>query len=298
MIYYGNARSLTIKVLTNIKLILNKIMETNYTSKILTFIKEIKNQDFSEYHQSTLASQIGERIKVCKKDNISDYFSLLRESAEEQNNLIESLTIGVSYFFRDSLSFELLNKVILPELISNKKDTLRIWSAGCFTGEEPYSIAILIKELIEKLNLEVKTIIFATDIDEKALNNAKSGSYLPEKMKNVKYSNLEKYFTLTDGYYKIKDEIKEMVNFSYHNLLNKSFSVPKESIFGQFDIILCRNVIIYFTAKTQRKIFKSLTKSLKLGGYLFLGEAEFISNDLMRSLKQASKFCNLYEKME
>jgi len=165
---------------------------------ILSLLQEKCGFDFSGYHESMLNRRIQKRIFATKCADLNKYEKYLEQNNSEFDKLIDVLTINVSRFFRDTFPFEYLTDRLLPTIISVKKYSkdhlLRIWSAGCSTGEEPYSIAILIKEIAEKEKLKLNTTIIATDIDKKALEFAKKAVYSIEQIKNLKYSLLEKYF--------------------------------------------------------------------------------------------------------
>jgi len=218
----------------------------------------------------------------------------------EADKLIDALTINVSQFFRNPLVFEFISNKLIPWLImeklKKKEKYLRIWSAGCASGEEPYSLAIIFKEFLEKENLELDLRIFATDIDKKSLKSAKEGVYDFESIKEVKYGLLSKYFIQENSSFKIIPKIKDMVNFSFYDLLEKDSHAPPESIFGNFDLIFCRNVLIYFNLEYQDKIFEKLHHSLAPKGYLILGEAEMVSKRYQRYFSGLSEFLKIFQK--
>lgn len=273
----------------------------NHTLKnILRFLKEKRGFDFNGYRTSMLERRIQKRIHATNCINIDDYLAFLKHQPEELDHLIDVFTINVSRFFRNSLSFEYITKVIIPELFYSKakeKDkSLRIWSAGCSFGEEPYSMAIIINEFLRKDETSIELNIFATDIDKKAIKGASVGSYGFESIKKVKYGILDKYFTKVDDQYKIDPKIKKQIQFSFFDLLDKKSTVPPDSIFGNFDIVLCRNVLIYFDPDYQKIIFEKLYKALKPNGYLILGEAEVPVEGFRHKFKRENKFCKIYRK--
>jgi chemotaxis methyl-accepting protein methylase len=229
-----------------------------------------------------------------------DYLEFLNENDTELDNLIDSLTINVSRFFRDSLCFEYISSILLPEIISHKISTgdqsLRIWSAGCSSGEEPYSIAISIKEFLVKEKIELDVKIFASDLDKKILTKANKGEYSLDSVRDVKTGLINKYFTKDKERYTISDEIKNMVSFSFFDLLDRKNIVPQESIFGNFDMVLCRNVLIYFNLEHQNIIFDKISKSVRNKGYLILGEAELPTDNISDNFKRESAFCKIFIK--
>lgn len=275
--------------------------EYQMLTKILNLLRDQRGFDFNGYRPSMLERRIQKRIYSTNCQNINDYFDYLLSHSDELDNLIDVFTINVSRFFRNSLNFEYITKVIIPELFQSKTEqknhSLRVWSAGCAFGEEPYSVAIIIKEFLRKENITFKPNIFATDIDKKALNRASEGYYNFESIKKVKYGILEKYFTQEDNQFKIDTEIKKMVKFSFYDLLDKNSSVPPESIYGSFDLVMCRNVLIYFDQNYQNTIFNKLYKSLNLNGYLMLGEAEIPPDEFKHKFKRENNFCKIYRKI-
>jgi len=174
--------------------------------------------------------------------------------------------------------------------------SLRIWSAGCAMGEEPYSIAILITEFFEKEALDLQTHIFATDIDKNILEKAQKAVYPYNSIESIKYGLLKKYFTSDKDMYRIKQKIRGHVSFSIYNILDEQSYAPPASIFGSFDLVFCRNVLIYFNLKFQDQIFKKLHQSLIPNGYLILGEAEIPSENHKHYFKQVNSCCHIYQK--
>ena len=208
--------------------------------------------------------------------NFQQYYRILKteEKHDEQihtRELLSFATNNETYFFRNTAHFDALANVILPELVRRKTNpNLRIWSAGCSIGPEPYSIAITMSQnapLLKNWNLE----ILATDIDYQSLNQAKDGLYNKRSLQNTPEHLLHKYFQQIGSGYQIDNEIKNLVNFTYSNLQQTPYPRSK---FGQWDIIFCRNVIIYFSEEQKRKVIKHLHRSLASGGYLFLGHSE------------------------
>lgn len=269
--------------------------------EILNLLEEQRGFDFSGYRSSMVERRVQKRLYDTNNKNLDDYLEYLNRHPDELDNLIDVFTINVSRFFRNSLSFEYIKKIIIPDVFlskaKEKNDDLRIWSAGCSFGEEPYSMAIIIDEFLKKEKATIKLKIFATDIDKKALNEAAAGSYSFNSIEKVKYGILEKYFRKKDGQFKIDPEIKKLVQFSFHDLLDKARFVPPDSIFGGFDIVLCRNVLIYFEPDFQKIIFDKLSRSLNHNGYLILGEAEVPVDGFKHKFRRENKCCKIYRKI-
>lgn len=268
---------------------------------ILNLLKDQRGFDFHGYRMPMLERRIQKRLYDTRCQNTVDYLEFLNHHPDELDHLIDVFTINVSRFFRNALSFEYIRKIILPILLLDKvkenEKSLRIWSAGCSYGEEAYSMAIIINELLEKEKRSLMPNIFATDIDQKALKRAKEGLYGFKSVENVKYGILRKYFKAENQDYRIDSEIKKMVQFSFYDLLDKKMAVPSDSIFGGFDMVLCRNVLIYFEPDYQKLIFNKLYKSLKPNGYLVLGEAEIPIEGFKEKFKRESRTCKIFRKI-
>ena len=248
---------------------------------------------FKDHDLKSLESAILERAKSLSIDSMQAYYNYLIASEEKEDEfreLLNLLTINHTYFFRNEPHFKVLREKILPEIINRRssfvkrealhvsqdtlhkqKPAIRIWSAGCSTGQEPYSIAILLKELIKDIS-EWDIYILATDASEQALSMARAGVYSNSSMKHVPEEYIDKYFTKIQAAggkteHAIDERIKNMVTFAFFNLMEDSF--PSE-----FDIILCRNVVIYFELETTLKIMNKLHSSLIGSGYFFIGYSE------------------------
>ncbi|NQT23987.1 protein-glutamate O-methyltransferase CheR [candidate division KSB1 bacterium] len=269
-------------------------------NEILNFLREQRGYDFTGNRLLMLERRITKRLSPTKSNSFEEYFKYLLIHSEEMDKLINDLTINVSNFFRNPLVWEYLAKYILPILLEEKKarknNSIRIWSAGCASGEEPYTLAILLKEQLEKENINFTIHIFATDIDINSQLKAEKASFTFEDIKNTKLGLLKKYFIENSDHFELKPEIKKMVKFSKFDLFdNKKYS-PPGSIFGSFDIVLCRNVLIYFKPDFQKKIFDKLFRSLNRGGYLVLGEAEVPIEKYRSKFKRFDKCCKIYQK--
>ena len=248
-----------------------------------------------------LERRIRRRLIATKSAGFCEYLDYLENNQNEIDNLLDVLTINVSMFFRDNLTFEYLKKEIIPSIISEKTiahdNSLRIWSAGCSTGEESYSMAILINESIAKETPWLISYIIATDIDKKALQKAQEAVYPFESIKDIKYWLLNRYFTREKDCFKLVPEIKKIVNLSVHDLTDKRHYVPPDSVYGDFDIVLCRNVLIYYCLEYQDVIFSNLYRSLTRNGYLVLGETEAPTIEYQRYFKRLNPSCHIYQRL-
>lgn len=198
--------------------------------------------------------------------DFDSYYNALQQDKELLEEFVDRITINVSEFYRNPARWEVLEQKIIPELIKNKKE-LHIWSAACSTGEEPFSLLMLFKDQFP----DVKVSITATDIDEKILERAKEGVYKPQSLKDLPEDKKSKYFIFKDGLYYIDNSLKKQVTFRKHNLLNDAYPV-------NMDMIVCRNVLIYFTDPAKSTIYQAFSKSLRQEGMLFVGSTEQIFN--------------------
>jgi chemotaxis protein methyltransferase CheR len=220
--------------------------------------------DLSQYKQKQMERRIRSLMKSNNLDSLDHYYALIDKSKEHFEKFMDHLTINVSEFFRNPVQWEYLQKNILLRLAQGK-ESLNVWSAGCSTGEEPYSLAIILNEAMS----HKKFVIHATDLDLEVLRKANIGSYHIKALTNLENRLVAKYFTLQDSNYVVKDELKKNIRFYQNNLLKDQFE-------KNFDLILCRNVVIYFTEETKFELYKSIFAALKPGGVFFTGNTEQI----------------------
>ena len=241
--------------------------------QILTVLRVRRGVDFTYYKQSTLKRRIIRRMALSKVEKPGDYMGFLRESKNEQDALYNDMLISVTTFFRDTQSFDVLCTTLLPALVSKKtiNEPLRIWVAGCATGEEAYSIAICLQELLGDKATAMKIQVFATDISETAIAKARTGIYRPAELANVSASRLQQFFTKQEGNYQVSKSIRDMCVFAQHNLL-------KDPPFSKIDLVSCRNVMIYLEPVLQKRALTTFHYSLNEEGYLMLGKSETIGN--------------------
>jgi len=218
------------------------------------------------YKEKQLKRRIDAQIESLNLRDYREYLEVLGRNQKELEKFIDRVTINVSEFFRNPEIFEYLEREIVP-LLLKKKNKLRIWSAACSNGAEPYSLAVILKESDPR----GEHFILATDMDNKILEVAKGGIYDQRSVRNVAPARLKKYFETVGDKYIIKPEIKQMVTFKKHDLLKDPFE-------RDFDLIVCRNVLIYFTAEAQNVLYRKFWEALAAGGVLFIGATETILN--------------------
>ncbi|KAA3648421.1 MAG: protein-glutamate O-methyltransferase CheR [Chloroflexi bacterium] len=244
-------------------------MDQGTYSTIKRSVKDILAIDLDHYREIQMQRRLDSWLARSNSTNWDDYFQVVQSTDEERDRFRAYLTINVSSFFRDTKHWDSLRETIMPELINQAErdgDPLKIWSAGCSTGEEAYSLAILMQEIAGSLPFH----ILASDLDQKALESAQAGGPYNEKdIENVSAEQQQRFFETRDGKYYIKPSLKKFIDFEELNLIHDTFE-------RETDLILCRNVIIYFTHETKQKLFRKFHEALKPGGALFLGGTEFI----------------------
>ena len=258
-------------------------------NQLISLVFKKTNIDFSDYKLPTLVRRVVRRMSVNKAKTIRDYLNYTLGNEDEIEILYKEFLIGVTRFFRDREAFEIIEKQIIPELFKNKTsfDKLKIWSVGCSSGEEAYSLAILFKEYMQENNLELNVKIFATDLDKQVINKAYLGAYTESVVADVSRRHLNKYFVKKGDLYHVVPEIRNMIIFSQHN-------VAQDPPFTKMDLITCRNLLIYLQSNLQQKILGSFHYALKPNKFLFLGPSEAIGI-LSSSLKVVSRKWRIYE---
>ena len=241
--------------------------------KAVILLRAQTGQDFSMYKKSTLYRRIERRMGIHQIDKIYTYVRYLQDNPQELEILFKELLIGVTNFFRDPEAWEQLKTKAVPALLSNWRagKTLRAWTPGCSTGEEAYSLAIVIKEALEQVKFKgsFSIQIFATDLDREAIDKARQGAFPVNITADVSPERLKRHFIKEDHGYRISKEIREMVTFAPQNVI-------MDPPFTKLDVITCRNVLIYLTPEIQKKLIPLFHYSLNPGGILFLGSAETI----------------------
>jgi two-component system CheB/CheR fusion protein len=237
--------------------------------KIFILLRNETGCNFSDYKSSTVVRRIQKRMALNQIDSLEIYLKQLQKNKDEIRKLFDELLIGVTGFFRDPETYELLQQAIIAEIVKKKKDgeTIRIWAPGCSTGEEAYSLVMLIDEAINQHNRTLKVQLFATDLDEKAINFARQGVYPDTIASDINNVRLKRYFLSRSHSFSIKKEIRDRVVFSVHNLI-------KDPPFSKLDMVSCRNLLIYLNVEAQRKVFAIFHYALNPGGILFLGSSE------------------------
>ena len=243
---------------------------TSTLAKVLAEVRKDCGVDFTFYKSNTIQRRIDRRITINQLQSLDEYYKLILESPQEVNTLYNELLIGVTRFFRDSDSFEKVQEVVVPEICDRvvvPNQQIRIWIAGCSTGEEAYSIAACFLDYIDRHNLLLELKIFATDVDKRSLELAGQGRYPDSVVANIPPDLLQNYFTPQGGRYVVSERLRKCVIFAQHNLI-------KDPPFNQLDMVTCRNLLIYLQSAAQSRVLTEFAFALKQGGFLFLGSSE------------------------
>jgi two-component system CheB/CheR fusion protein len=260
-----------------------KPIKEDNSKAIFTLLKTTFGVDFTHYKESTISRRIARRMVINQINGLSDYLAFLRSHPRELQALFDDMLIGVTSFFREPQTFEVMKEKIFPELIKDRshENAIRIWVPGCSTGEEVYSIAITIQEFLEERNIPDQAVqIFGTDVNERNIEKARQGIYAKNIEAYISEKNLRKYFAKSNGNYQITKFIRDICIFAKQD-------VTKDPPFSNLDMICCRNVLIYFDSALQERVIPILHYALKPNGFLILGESESVG-----------KFTDLFGAME
>lgn len=263
-------------------------------AEIATILNIRRNFNLSVYKDKCMKRRVAIRLRQTRCHDVAEYCNLLRQSEQELDLLQKALTIHVSQFFRNPSMFDKLRHQVLPDIFSGSSTRqageMRIWCLGCAGGEEPYSLAILLRE---HFNAEMRTIrvaIQGTDIDAETIRTAKRGEYLEERIKEVPTDLRERYFRKEGQRFQLISELREMVTFSQGNITSTSDYLPAQ-------LVLCRNTLIYFTRPDQEKILNGIADILAEGGILVLGKSETLVGDVRRRFSPVCPVERIYRKL-
>ncbi|WP_215231608.1 CheR family methyltransferase [Dyadobacter linearis] len=241
--------------------------------KILAFVKSAAGVDFSHYKKTTVKRRIVRRMLLYKLQTLAEYVIYLKKNPAEAGILFNDLLINVTNFFRDPSTMEHVKKQILPRIIQGKSgsEPVRIWVAGCSTGQEAYSMAVMMLEVLGDRATSLPVQIFATDLSDMAIAKARVGVFTKSELIDVSPARLERYFSKVDDYYRVNKLVRDLCVFAPHNLLS-------DPPFSRMDLISCRNLLIYLDDELQKKVFATFHYALKPDGYLLLGKSESVGS--------------------
>jgi len=275
-------------------------MSDSVLPPVLAELRQARGLDLSGYRRATLKRRLAARMARLRLKDPGEYLQRLRSDPLECDRLIETIVIKVSSFFRDPIVFELLARRILPSIMArHRRDhtrQIRVWSAGCAAGEEAYSVAILLAQALEDEDFPWLPYICATDISAEALAAAQTGSYRRESLETTQLGVLEHFFQPTAEGFEVIPEIRRMVHFSRDDLTSRLSLAPADSVFGSFDLVLCRNVLIYFSLDLQKRVQDKLYGALNTGGYMVLGMSESLPPEMAPRLIAVDRAHRIFQK--
>jgi two-component system CheB/CheR fusion protein len=241
--------------------------------RILAHVRVRTGHDFTKYKRSTVLRRIARRVQVSRSDDLEHYYDFLRDNPDEAQALLGDLLVSVTTFFRDREVWDALKAQVLPSLFDTKgsNETLRIWVPGCATGEEAYTVAILMLEEAGRHDIHPPIQIFASDLDVRALTLAREGRYPAAIAADISEERLRRYFTREGDHYQVRRELRDLVVFANHSVL-------KDPPFSHIDLISCRNLLIYLDRELQSQVCSTFNYALNAGGFLLLGPAETADN--------------------
>ena len=267
---------------------LEAYLEKTALNKIKRLLCENAGLNCSGYREEYLQRRFDIRLKATGTNSYGRYLIYLKRNPSEFDNLLNDLTVNYTTFFRDGDVYLYLEKTLLP-LLFRSKNPVRIWSAGCASGEEPYSLAILVHKILGKSIGNPSVTIYASDIDKDALSKASLGKYQAKQLGTMDPSLIEQFFTFNGEVYQVKDFVKRTIHF-------QQFDLMKPSIHQNLDLILCRNVMIYFAKESQQQIHMGFYNALKEGGYFITGKSEILSGEPSQRFVSTDSFARVYQK--
>lgn len=249
----------------------NELEENELLEELLVYLKRSCGFDFTGYKHSYLIRRISKRMQRVGIGSYRGYIDYLKVHPEEFTSLFNTILINFTSFFRDRSVWDYLTNKLVPEIVASKvlNEPIRVWSAGCASGEEAYTLAIILAEALGVEQFRERVKIYATDIDEEALNQSLQADYMNRMVTGISSTLLEKYFERTANAYIFRKDLRCSLIFSRHNLI-------KDAPISQIDILTCRNVLMYLKPETQKRILSYLYKAVQNSGFLLLGQAESV----------------------
>lgn len=244
----------------------------------LLVANHIPTADIAKYDESFLFWSLNRRIQDTQCATAGEYSDMVMQNPGETGAFLKSMSISYSEFFRNALTFSVLERIVLPALVfklrKSRKKELRIWSAACAAGQESYSLAMLLEELKKGGSTPFEYRIFASDQSKEKVSEARLGEYPPESIQNLSLKRVQQWLVKQGDKYTVKEELKENIDFSVFDLFNDQYSSPPASIFGDFDLVLCANLLFYYKKEFQEMILRKTGSCLAKGGYIICGEVE------------------------
>ncbi len=267
---------------------LEEYLEKTALNKIKRLLCENAGLNCSGYRDEYLKRRFEIRLKATGTNRYGKYLVYLKRNPQEFENLLNDLTVNFTSFFRDADVYRYLERTLFPRLFQSRSP-VRIWSAGCASGEEPYSLAILAHKILSKSFGNPSVTIYASDIDKDALSKAALGQYQAKHLGTMDQALIDHFFTREGDAYTVKDFVKRTIHFQQFDLMNPS---PHQNL----DLILCRNVMIYFAKESQQQIHLKFYHSLKEGGYMITGKSEVLSGELTQKFSTVDNVARVYQR--
>ena len=267
---------------------LPEFMEKMAFQKVKKLIHENAGLNCSGYRDEYLKRRFDIRLRATGANTYGKYIIYLRNNPEEYKSLLNDLAINFTSFFRDTDVYTYLEKTLLPKIFLASKPT-RIWSAGCATGEEPYSLAILVQKVLGRAIATHPVTIYASDIDKDALTVAAKGEYTQRQLGNMDGASIDQFFTKEGEIFRVNSAVRQLIHFH-------EFDLMTPAIHQNLDLILCRNVMIYFSKEGQQQIHMSFYKALKEGGYFITGKSEMLSGEPAIKFLPVDHLVRVYQK--
>lgn len=252
------------------------VIDTNLTFEaLLDYLKQSHGFDFTGYKRSSLMRRVQQRMQMLQISSYSDYIDYLELHPEEFVTLFNTILINFTDFFRDAPAWNYVVAQIIPQIIAGKRsdEPIRVWSAGCASGEETYTLAIVLAEVLGVEQFRERVQIYGTDVDKQALNKARQGSYFTHEVVGIPGGLLNQYFERTDHGYVFRQDLRRSIIFCHHNVIQNA---PMSGI----DLLVCRNTVMYFNTETQTRVLTRFHFGLKESGFLFLGNVETVPTQI------------------
>lgn len=270
-------------------------------AEAISVLRRVHGLDAAIYDEVFLAKSLEKRRTARACDTISAYLNCLAHDRVEAEQLFRSLNINYSAFFRNPLTFALLERAVLPALVNAREKTgqsaIRIWSAACAAGQEAWSVAILLEDLAVARERQVLYEIIATDVSDDALTLARRGIYDLTEVQNTPLKHIHTHFSVHKESYAILPALKAHVDFSLYDLLDESSSSPAAGIYGDFDLVFCSNLLFYYRPEIRNRILDKVCRALSPGGYFVTGEAERDIVAKQKNLRATMPFAAVFQKI-
>lgn len=268
---------------------------------VVHYLCETRGLRIQGIRTAVLERRCRERAERAGCGTLFDYLKILEGSPEEVNALLNTLVVGYTRFFRDPLTDVFLDQRVVPEMIRTKvelgQDVFRVWSAGCATGEEAYGLALILCDAASKVSGTLRIHILGTDRDAAALEAARTGRYDRGRLEELPLRLVDRFFRGAGGFFQVVPEVGSLVRFVVHDLLQDEPPVPVEAVFKDFDLISCRNVLMYYDRPAQEKILRRLHQSLEMGGVLVLGAVEGVPPGWNEAFHRLDWWCAVHRKV-